>query len=82
MCLAIPGKVESIDESVYPKMGKVNFGGIRKSICFEMLPEAAINDYVLVHVGMAISIVDEEDAQETLRMLSIDDVKKELDGEA
>jgi hydrogenase expression/formation protein HypC len=82
MCLAIPGKVESLDESAYPKMGKVNFGGIRKSICFEMLPEAAIDDYVLVHVGMAISVVDEEDAQETLRMLSMDDVQKELGGEA
>jgi hydrogenase expression/formation protein HypC len=81
MCLAIPGKVESLDESAYPKMGKVNFGGIRKSICFEMLPEAAIDDYVLVHVGLAISVVDEEDAQETLRMLSMDDVQKELGGE-
>jgi hydrogenase expression/formation protein HypC len=47
-----------------------------------MLPEAAIDDYVLVHVGMAISVVDEEDAQETLRMLSMDDVQKELGGEA
>lgn len=82
MCLAIPGKVESFDESSYPKMGKVNFGGIRKTICFEALPEANINDYVLVHVGFAISVVDEEDAMETLRLLAMDDVKKEFEGEA
>ena len=59
----------------------MNFGGIKKTICFDLLPEAAIGDYVLVHVGFAISIVDEEDAKETLRMLEIDDVKKELEGE-
>jgi hydrogenase expression/formation protein HypC len=46
-----------------------------------MLPEAKVNDYVLVHVGFAISIVDEEDAMETLRMLATDDVRKELEGE-
>lgn len=81
MCLAIPGKIESFEENSSPVMGKVNFGGIKKSICFDLLPEAAIGDYVLVHVGFAISIVDEEDAKETLRMLEIDDVKNELDSE-
>jgi len=81
MCLAIPGKVEMFEGESYPKMGKVNFGGIRKVICFEMLPEAAVGDYVLVHVGFAISIVDEEEAKETLQMLGLDEVKKELEGE-
>ncbi len=81
MCLAIPGKVEMFEGESYPKMGKVNFGGIRKVICFEMLPEAAVDDYVLVHVGFAISIVDEEEAKETLQMLGMDEVKKELEGE-
>ncbi|MFA6541612.1 MAG: HypC/HybG/HupF family hydrogenase formation chaperone [Bacteroidota bacterium] len=81
MCLAIPGKIESFEENSSPAMGKVNFGGIKKSICFELLPEAVVGDYVLVHVGFAISIVDEEDAKETLRMLEMDDVKKELDSE-
>ena len=81
MCLAIPGKIESFEEAEYPKMGKVNFGGIKKSVCFEMLPEAKVNDYVLVHVGFAISIVDEEDAMETLRMLASDEVRRELEGE-
>ena len=80
MCLAIPGKIESFEEKSDPKMGKVNFGGIRKSVCFEMLPEAKENDYVLVHVGFAISIVDEEDALETFRILNkVDELNKELD---
>jgi len=79
MCLAIPGKIESFEEKTSPKMGKVNFDGIRKSICFEMLPEAKVNDYVLVHVGFAISLVDEEDALETLRMLKeVDELNKEF----
>ncbi|MBI2428818.1 MAG: HypC/HybG/HupF family hydrogenase formation chaperone [Ignavibacteriales bacterium] len=70
MCLAIPGKIESFVENSDPKMGTVNFGGIRKTVCMEMLPEANVNDYVIVHVGFAISIIDEEEAKETLRMLS------------
>lgn len=81
MCLAIPGKIESLDESTFPKMGRVNFGGIRKEICFEMLPEATIGEYVIVHVGFALSVVDEEEAHETLRMLGMDEVQKELDGQ-
>ena len=79
MCLAIPGKIELFEENSDPKMGKVNFGGVRKSVCFEMLPEAKVNDYVLVHVGFAISIVDEEDALETFRILNkVDELNKEL----
>lgn len=80
MCLAIPGKIESLVENSDPKMGTVNFGGIRKQVCIEMLPEAKVNDYVVVHVGFAISLIDEEEAQETLKMFGIDEVKKELDG--
>ena len=82
MCLAIPGKIESFEIYSDPKMGKVNFGGVHKSVCFDLLPEAKVNDYVLVHVGFAISLVDEEDAQETLRMFAMDDVKKELNEES
>lgn len=70
MCLAIPGKIESFVENSDPKLGTVNFGGIRKQVCMEMLPEAKVNDYVIVHVGFAISIIDEEEAKETLRLLS------------
>jgi len=74
MCLAIPGKVLSIDTSVQPVMGVVNFGGIEKQVCLELLPEAAPGDYVIVHVGFAISRMDEKEAMETLKLIS------EIDG--
>lgn len=71
MCLAIPGKVVSIsnetDETSRP--GKVSFGGILKEVNLCFLPEASVGDYVLVHVGVALSIVDEELAHETLNYL-------------
>jgi len=71
MCLAIPGKIESIvtDNPEVMKMGKVDFGGIKKTINLDLVPEADIGDYVLVHVGIAISKVDEEEPQRTLNFL-------------
>lgn len=71
MCLAIPGKIVSITPSDEEMMtiGKVNFGGIHKNVNLSMVPEAKIDDYVLVHVGLAISIVDEEEAKKTLKFL-------------
>jgi hydrogenase expression/formation protein HypC len=65
MCLGIPGKVLEIRQSddAVP-MGKVEFGGITKEICLVYLPEVAVGDYVLVHVGFAISKLDEIEAQE------------------
>jgi hydrogenase expression/formation protein HypC len=69
MCLAVPGKIISIDESAALRMAKVNFGGVGKDVCLEWLPEAKIGDYVLVHVGFALSKVDEKEAEETIRML-------------
>ncbi len=71
MCLAIPGKIKSI-EMKYDgrvRMAKVVFGGIVKEASLEMLPAAKEGDYVLVHVGVAISIVDEEEAKKTFRYL-------------
>ncbi len=68
MCLAIPGKVLTIDRSAQPVMGIVSFSGIEKAICLEWLPETQVGDYVLVHVGFAISRLDEEDALETLKL--------------
>lgn len=71
MCLAIPGKIISItnqlDETF--RFGKVSFGGINKEVNLCMVPEANIDDYVLVHVGVAISIVDEAEAQLTFDYL-------------
>lgn len=69
MCLAIPGKVLEIESTVQPVMAKVSFGGIEKRICIEWLPEVKVGEYVLVHVGFAISKVDEQEAIETLRLL-------------
>lgn len=70
MCLAVPGKIVSIDTSAALRMAKVNFGGVGKEVCLEWLPEAQIGDYVLVHVGFALSKIDEKEAEETLRMLT------------
>jgi hydrogenase expression/formation protein HypC len=70
MCLAVPGKIMSIDSAdpVF-RTGKVSFGGIVKQINLAYVPEARIDDYVLVHVGFAISIVDEAEAQEVFEYL-------------
>lgn len=71
MCLAIPGKIQSI-ESQYNgmvRMAKVSFGGIIKEASLEMLPTADVGDYVLVHVGVAISKVNEEEAAKTFEYL-------------
>jgi len=80
MCLAIPGKVLEIDATIEPKMGKVSFGGIIKRICLEWVPEVGLGDYVLVHVGFAISKMDEEDALQTLKLLEeMGDIEPELE---
>ncbi len=68
MCLAIPGKVITIDDGAVPRMGTVSFGGVEKQICLDWLPEARVGSYVIVHVGFAIAALDEEDAQRTLRL--------------
>ncbi len=71
MCLAIPGKIISIDNPLDDifRMAKVSFDGIVKEVNLAMVPEAQLGDYVLVHVGSAISIVDEEEAQATMDVL-------------
>jgi len=70
MCLAVPGKVISIDQAdTEMKMAKVNFSGIIKDVCVQWLPEVKEGDYVLAHVGMALNIIDEKDAMETLGLL-------------
>ncbi|QLG44051.1 HypC/HybG/HupF family hydrogenase formation chaperone [Costertonia aggregata] len=71
MCLAIPGKIKSIEIQYggMVRMAKVSFGGITKEASLEMLPDADVDDYVLVHVGVAISKVNEEEAQKTFKYL-------------
>jgi hydrogenase expression/formation protein HypC len=77
MCLAIPGKVLSFDTSVQPTMGVVSFGGIQKRVCLEWTPDVALGDYVIVHVGFAISKMDEKEALETLKL--IEEIDSSLD---
>ena len=70
MCLAIPGKIESITgDDPLSRMGKINFGGILKEACLAYVPEARIGDYVIVHVGFALNVVDEEEAQKVFEYL-------------
>ena len=71
MCLAIPGKIKSIEtkHNGLVRVAKVSFGGITKEASLEMLPDADVDDYVLVHVGVAISKVNEEEAQKTFKYL-------------
>jgi hydrogenase expression/formation protein HypC len=66
MCLAIPGKVEQITSNGDVRMGRVNFGGIVKNVCLDYVPEIAVGDYTIVHVGFALSKIDEESAEKTL----------------
>ncbi len=66
MCLAIPGQVKEIYDAHDMRMGRVNFGGVVKEVCLAYLPDLAVGDYTLVHVGFAISRVDEESAHRTL----------------
>lgn len=70
MCLGIPGKVLSIEEnSLGVTQGKVSFGGITKDVCLAYVPGVKVGDYVIVHVGFAISTIDEHEAGEVFRLL-------------
>jgi len=69
MCLAIPGKVASIDEKDGIRSGRVQFGGIVRQACLDFVPEAKEGDYVMVHVGFAISVVDKDEAERTYALL-------------
>jgi hydrogenase expression/formation protein HypC len=68
MCLGIPGKVVEIYEQNGVRMGKVDFGGIMKEACLAYVPEVELGDYTIIHVGFAITQLDEASAQETLAL--------------
>lgn len=71
MCLAVPGKIISIEEAdAVFRNGRVDFAGIVKSVNLSYVPEAKIGDYVIVHVGFALSIVDEAEARQVFRYLA------------
>jgi hydrogenase expression/formation protein HypC len=70
MCLAVPGRLLSIaGDDPLARTGKVSFGGILKEVSLACVPEAKVGDYVIVHAGLAISVLDEEEAARTLEYL-------------
>ncbi len=69
MCLGIPGKITEIYQRDSLSMAKIDFGGILKEVCLAYTPEAEVGNYALIHVGFAISLMDEEEAQETLKLI-------------
>jgi hydrogenase expression/formation protein HypC len=70
MCLAVPGRIVEIQgEDMLSRTARVSFGGIVKTVSLACVPEAMVDDYVLVHVGMALSVVDEREAADVFRQL-------------
>jgi hydrogenase expression/formation protein HypC len=70
MCLGVPGKIVQIDDSpIGMNMGKVSFGGITKEVCLAYTPDAQVGDYVVVHVGFAITKIDEAEAKHVFEYL-------------
>jgi len=83
MCLAVPGKIVSIEgDDPILRDGKVNFGGVVKRVNLSLVPEAKIGDYVVVHVGLALSIVDEEEAKQVFEFLKTMGELSEIEGES
>ena len=69
MCLGIPGEILAIREEAGLRLGTVKFAGITREVCLQYVPDAALGEYVLVHVGFAISTIDREEAARTYRIL-------------
>lgn len=79
MCLAIPGRVVETYEEHNLRMGKVDFGGVLKRVCLEVTPDVQPGKYVIVHVGFALQVIDEEEAHAIFRFLETADELSELD---
>ena len=69
MCLAVPGKILAVEEMDGARVARVRFGGITRQVHLDFVPEATVGDYVVTHVGFAISCLDAEEAERTYRML-------------
>jgi len=69
MCLGIPGKIISIYENHGTKMAKIDFGGVSREACIEVIPEAKPGDWTIIHAGFALNLLSEAEAQETLDIL-------------
>ena len=87
MCLAIPGKLISVnnEEDEFFRTGKVSFEGVTREVNLSFVPDAKVGDYILIHVGTAISVVDEEEAKKTFEYIKeigeLEDLNSELDSE-
>ena len=82
MCLAVPGKILETKEENGSRLGRVQFGGITRQVQLDFVPEATVGDYVIVHVGFALSKVNEEEAQRTYQLLEeMGMLEEELGGE-
>jgi hydrogenase expression/formation protein HypC len=83
MCLAIPGKIMEVYEENGLRMGKLDFGGTVRKCCLQCIPEAVVGEYALVHVGFAISLVDEAEAARTYQLLAeMGELMAQIDAEA
>ena len=81
MCLAIPGKILEIYDEQGLRMGKLAFGGTVRKCCLQYIPEAAVGDYALVHVGFAISTIDADEAARTYQLLAeMGEIMAQLEG--
>lgn len=69
MCLGVPGKIIEINTTSGIRMGRVDFGGVVREACLEAIPEAIVGDYTIVHAGFALSLLSEQEANETLTLL-------------
>jgi hydrogenase expression/formation protein HypC len=83
MCLGIPGKITSIYDDHGTKMAQVDFGGVSREVCIEVIPDAKPGDWTIVHAGFALNLLSEEEAQETLdilqQMAELADLEDEAD---
>lgn len=68
MCLAVPGRIEDVWEADGTRMATVDFGGVRREVCLEYVPDVTVGDYTIVHVGFALTKLDEKSALETLEL--------------
>jgi hydrogenase expression/formation protein HypC len=79
MCLGVPGKIVEIYSVDGLQMGKIDFGGVTREACLSYVPEAKVGDYTLIHVGFAISLLNEEEAKESLELImEIANIEEEI----
>jgi hydrogenase expression/formation protein HypC len=79
MCLGVPARIEEIFQKEGLRMARVDFGGVSREVCLDYVPEAKVGEYCIIHVGFAISLLSEAEAQETLALLNeIADIEEQL----